>query len=424
MGTVENCKCKCKYIDNNKKEDEVYFPNQKNNKNSEIIFNNNTNINKSNSKLEILFNKGKKNEENEEDEIIYKNKNNLINKIKSETNLINKITSETNLISKNNSRNINNNDFFKPEEQTTQTQRITNSKRESKDLLSQNSHNDNKKRKYRKSVDYIYKGTKLLNEYNSINDIESLSSKRTYNINLYKNNALKKSSFNLIQHISSKPKNCKKEYVSIKLNPRKGSFFHNNNHLNEKENKNQLEKDPIFNNITCKNFFNKYHLVFINSEFEYDINNLIEPIKLVNEFMDDSFFYTELNKINFSGSNLITKQILKRFCSSTKTEFRIYNSKEKFITLQNPMKVIKYKDIKKACYVEFEKMFSHLKNGLENEGNEKKDYFYFLIYLNNEKFEIFSSENENIIIKWVSIINYFISKQDDYEKCSKNIEVL
>ena len=55
---------------------------------------------------------------------------------------------------------------------------------------------------------------------------------------------------------------------------------------------------------------------------------------------------------------------------------------------------------------------------------KKKDYFYFLIYLNNEKFEIFSSENENIIIKWVSIINYFISKQDDYEKCSKNIEVL
>ena len=48
--------------------------------------------------------------------------------------------------------------------------------------------------------------------------------------------------------------------------------------------------------------------------------------------------------------------ILKRFCSSTKTEFRIYNSKEKFITLQNPMKVIKYKDIKKACYVEFKKM--------------------------------------------------------------------
>ena len=411
---MENCKCKCKYNENNKKEAEVYFPNQKNNQYNDSIINKNTNIKNSNSKLEILFNKGKKNEENEEDEIIDKIKNN---------DLINEISIDINLNQKNNSRNTNNNDFFKPEEQTTQTQRIIYSKRDSKDLISQNSHNDNKKRKYRKSVDYIYKGTKLLNEYNSQNDIESLSSKRTYNINLYKMKSPKKSAFNLIQHISSKPKNWKKEYVSIKLKPRKGSIFRNNGNLNEIENENKIDKDPIFNNITCKNFFNKYHLVYINSELEYDINNLIEPIKLVNNFMDDAFFYSELNKINFSGSNLITKQILQRFCSSTKKEFRIYNSKEKFITLQNPMKVIKYKDIKKACYIEFDKMISNLKNGLENEGNEKKDFFYFLIYLQNEKFEIFSSENENNIIKWVSIINYFISKQDDYDKCSNNLEI-
>ena len=403
MGAIQNCKCKCKYNDNNKKETEVYFPNQENNNNGDFTFNNFNNINKSNSKLKILFNRGKKNEEKDEEEIIYKNQNNLINKI----------SFETNLNQNNKSRNINN-DIFKPEEQTTQTQRMTYSKRETKDLLSQNSNNCNKKRKYRKSVDYIYKTKNFLNE-SKINDIDSIYSKLTYNTNLYKIKSPMKSSSNLIHFISAKPKNWKKEYVSIKLYPRKDNKYHNNDNLNEIKNNNNLDEDPILNNITCKKFFNKYHLVYINSMIEYDdVNSLIECIKLVNDFMDDSFFYSELNKIKFLGSILITKQILKRFCSSTKTEFRIYNSKEKFITLQNPMKVIKYKDIKKACYVEFKKMNSNLKNGLESERNEKKDFFYFLIYLKNGKFEIFSSENKNNIIKWVSIINFFISKQDDY----------
>ena len=54
--------------------------------------------------------------------------------------------------------------------------------------------------------------------------------------------------------------------------------------------------------------------------------------------MDDAFFYSDLMKIHFS--DCINKQCLNRFCSTTKSEFRIYNSKEKYITLQNPIEII------------------------------------------------------------------------------------
>jgi len=67
-------------------------------------------------------------------------------------------------------------------------------------------------------------------------------------------------------------------------------------------------------------------------------------------------------------------------------------------------------------------MNSYLKNELENERKEKKDFLYFLIYLRKWKIRnIFLQKIKNNIIKWITIINYFISKQDDYEKCNKTL---
>jgi hypothetical protein len=66
--------------------------------------------------------------------------------------------------------------------------------------------------------------------------------------------------------------------------------------------------------------------------------------------------------------------------------------------------------MKRSSFIEFD-------NGKKDyntfEFNNKKDYFHFLIYFNNESFEIFSSLKQELIEKWVSLINYLIDIQDD-----------
>ena len=406
MGTVQQCKCRC---NDKRMEEEMNLPINSNIQKKECLFddnNNNNDIVHPDVDLPILFS-NKINISLDENEKVNENENekekdlNII-KEENESDLINEISikNESSFFSdkQNKSRNINNNDddINKIEDLTTQTQKMTFTKIESKDFLRKNFNNNfkiNNINKIRKSIDNIYHGKNLLKDNNSIND-QSMSSKRTYNLT---KNSLKNS---LIQLQSSKKLNIvPKEYVSIKLSPRrKRMSFHYN--LKELENNNILNEEHCFNNIICKQFFEKYHLIFVNPIFKYDINKLFDSVKLVNNFMDDAFFYSDLMKIHFS--DCINKQCLNRFCSTTKSEFRIYNSKEKYITLQNPMEIIKYEDMKKACYIDFDN-----KNKIEKKKN-KKNKKYFLIYLKEEKFEIFASEKEEIIIKWVSIINYFI----------------
>ena len=56
-----------------------------------------------------------------------------------------------------------------------------------------------------------------------------------------------------------------------------------------------------------------------------------------------------MKKIHTTNSNFKSqhnRKYILRFCTITSTEFAYYQTKEKFITLQNPIKSISYCDIK------------------------------------------------------------------------------
>ena len=68
----------------------------------------------------------------------------------------------------------------------------------------------------------------------------------------------------------------------------------------------------------------------------------------------------------------------------------------------------------KSCFVEFDlgkKNNQHLTPTFK----KKKDNYHFMIYFKNETFEILSSENEELIGKWVTLINYLIDVQNKKE---------
>lgn len=64
----------------------------------------------------------------------------------------------------------------------------------------------------------------------------------------------------------------------------------------------------------------------------------------------------------------------------------------------------------KSCLVEFDLGKKSNKN-LTPTFHKKKDYFHFMIYFKNETFEILSSESEELIGKWITLINYLIDIQ-------------
>ena len=112
-----------------------------------------------------------------------------------------------------------------------------------------------------------------------------------------------------------------------------------------------------------------------------------------------------------------------KFCVFCKTELSIYKSKESFLTLQKPSNIIPLERIEEAVSVK-----GYNKNNLK-----KADHFYLKLNTlsklsmridlkqsterrrssgkeTEESIMIFHSEKEDIINKWVTIINYFLNK--------------
>ena len=114
-----------------------------------------------------------------------------------------------------------------------------------------------------------------------------------------------------------------------------------------------------------------------------------------------------MDKILFSGEKIISKKYIERYWTCHKLELRIYTSKQKFLNSQIPLHVHKYNKMKRACLVDFDS--NRKSNTFETPAFKKKhDPSNFMIYFKNESFEVFGSENEELIEKWVTIINYFI----------------
>ena len=144
--------------------------------------------------------------------------------------------------------------------------------------------------------------------------------------------------------------------------------------------------------------------------------------------LDKVVLYSELKKIHIANSNLKSpyncKYIL-RFCTLTSTEFAYYQTKEKFITLQNPLKSISYYDMKDAFQFTF-KNNEQINNATTEDKNKNKfktslhtykplHYHFMLVYTTYThckeelQYEIFSSENEDIAHRFVSTITYYIN---------------
>lgn len=105
----------------------------------------------------------------------------------------------------------------------------------------------------------------------------------------------------------------------------------------------------------------------------------------------------------------------------TKNVFKIYHTKEKFISLQNPIVSIEIAKIKKVSMISFntDKTVNDYtyKFPVKLKYIKKKNRTNFIIVFSNEGnkdgYEIIASDNEEIVIRWVSLINYCIDQLND-----------
>ena len=369
MGNISECKCKWK---ENKKEGELDLPNTK------------ANINEIKSpefkqikNLNLLFKKNPKIEKNlEEEELseikINEEDNNFYNfKIKTENEKRTRIGTQENSFKK---RKLEINEKINSDNSNAKS---TSRNKSLKKIESENSFNkDNKKPKFP-----FKKQKTLLEKSNNKNFFINQNPKKTFFLNRTKT------------------------FLGINKFNYKNDI--NINSITERENSFITE----FQNTNCKDFFEKYRLNCVQPTKKIPIKSIINNINLLyNDDQENTLFQSEINRLQISGERIIYKKYFNRFLVSTKKEIKIFASKEKFITLQNPIQIFYYNQMKRSSFIEFD-------NGKKDyntfEFNNKKDYFHFLIYFNNESFEIFSSLKQELIEKWVSLINYLIDIQDD-----------
>ena len=95
--------------------------------------------------------------------------------------------------------------------------------------------------------------------------------------------------------------------------------------------------------------------------------------------------------------------------------------KEKFISLQNPIISIEIAKIKKVSVISFntDKTVNDYtyKFSVKLKYIKKKNRTNFIIVYSDENnkddYEIIASDNEEIVIRWVSLINYCIDQLND-----------
>ena len=396
MGNISECNCKCR---DKKNEDEVNLPSSQKIEIEPIPEEENSSLSKENTNkkdLNTLFKSSTAssrkniNQENDNNNNHLKNnKHNDINqkkqKNKSEmkvddNNSFKRTTSKVKVSIKDNNikKKIKNH--------------IPKSKRHENDLSSKKKNTSNKKHYQRPKTS---EPTRLNSKLNDELINETLLTNRKKNRMILKNNH-SNSQFKSFTHY------LEENYEKLNDSHNKDKFD------SEKENENSFLSNffNIFNSSSCKNFLNTHHLFLRNLTADFKIYNLIN-IKLLNSSNDEILFQSEMDKILFSGEKIISKKYIERYWTCHKIELRIYTSKQKFLNSQSPIHVYKYNKMKRACLVDFDS--NRKSNTFETPAFKKKnDPCNFLIYFKNESFEVFGSENEELIEKWVTIINYFI----------------
>ena len=151
-------------------------------------------------------------------------------------------------------------------------------------------------------------------------------------------------------------------------------------------------KENIDENL--KNFLNnnKINILNMNKNYNFDIDKLIN-----NTYYNDNIFSSNLMDVEFIDNNLKYDLI---YCElNTKNQLKFFKNKKNY-SLHNAYLILDLNSIKKVYLIEF--------SNQEIIKKKEKKYYYFLIY-NYNNFYIFSNENEEIINKWVFILNYFIN---------------
>ena len=373
MGNLRDCQCKCK---DNKQEGEVNLPTNKTNV-KELQNGNNNEYNKN---LKTLFKRNQNqitddNEnKNEKENNIFKDKDEYFDGI-----------SEIQL---NDIDNINNNDNQKMSDKTSRKKRM----QSNKEIINKNNSYRKKNINFKTFDDDSFQKEK--------NDIKK---QKTFLENTYQN--FKQDKNQKVNFTFNRTKTTTTADILRKQKFKK-ELNKSNNSINEKDSS-YFSQFSEFNTSTCKDFLEKYHLICTQSTTKIPISKIINNMNLINNDSNDVLFHSDLNRVQLSGERVINKKYIGRFLLSTKKEIRLYASKEKYITLQNPIQIFSYNEMKRSCMVEFD--LGKKNNGFDTT-NEKNSIFHFMIYFDNETFEVFSGECK-IVEKWVTLINYLIDNQ-------------
>ena len=213
----------------------------------------------------------------------------------------------------------------------------------------------------------------------------------------------------------NKPNRINKPIDSASLSKKEKKSNSNINNFFSKE----LQKEVEIEDPTMKSFFDHHKMHMkqsIQTEEDVDLSKVIDKISLHNTFLDDVLLYSDLLKLihndNLSKPN--NRKYTSRFCAVTKTEFKYYQTKENFITLQKAVNEIEFTAMKKVSLITFENDGNITDNSkkfsIKSTKKNKVLYNFIIIYSTEygDNYEIFASENEEIVNKWVAVINYFI----------------
>ena len=161
--------------------------------------------------------------------------------------------------------------------------------------------------------------------------------------------------------------------------------------------------------------------------------NIIPLLNLNSEdFLNDEngiLFHGELKKlINFEINSKKPKMYSTKFCLLTPKYFKYYKSREQFLRDLNPICTLSLSDISKVNYGKIQinnKVISHFI--ICNQLGIKKNKNLFVenildaiennnlnfVNQDNESLIAFSNDNEDLVIKWYFLIQYFIEKNKD-----------
>ena len=189
-----------------------------------------------------------------------------------------------------------------------------------------------------------------------------------------------------------------------------------------KEVKKDLEQFEPLNKKEIKNIEKQLQKMPIGTIIPINIDN-DEVLNNENQIL----FNSELKKlINYEYNSRKPKMYSYKFCLLTSKYFKYYKSKEQFLRELNPICSLSFSQISKVNYAKMNinnKSIHHIiicnKLGLNKKNNnsfvinfldaiENKNFNY--VIQDNESLLVFTSENEELILKWYFLIQYFIEK--------------